>query len=113
VFTVADAAEHVILLVPHEGINHVLNLLDLWLVHLRQEHVAVAINEAHFPLARHLYLVQIHLNDLSRVLNLTRGWLARLDIENTDDLGLRGIDERQNVTTDGQMALIEELNAKA
>ena len=76
VLTVRDAAEHVIRLVPHEGVDHVLNLHDLRLVDFGEEHVTVAINEAHLSLTCHVNLIQIHLNDLRRVINLRSSWFA-------------------------------------
>lgn len=91
VLAVADAAEHIIRFVPHEGINHVLNFLDFRFVNLGQEHVTVAVDEAHLPFTGHFDLIQIHFDDLGRVLDRICRRLTRLDIEDANDLGLSWI----------------------
>jgi len=63
--TVGNSAQHVVLVIPAEGVDHVANFLDLWLVDKRQEHVTIVVNEGEFSLYTHVDLIQLHFDDLS------------------------------------------------
>jgi hypothetical protein len=51
VFTISDGTQHIVLIVPAEGVNHVANLMDFRLMDQSQEHVTVIINKTHLALA--------------------------------------------------------------
>lgn len=84
---VSNSRKHIVLVVPAERINHVTNLLDLWLMDKSKEHIAIAINKAHLTFRSHLDLVKLHLNNLSCVLNSLRSRLARNDIKHSYNFG--------------------------
>ena len=109
---ISNGAEHISALVPQERVSHVLDLLHLWLVHESQEHIAVAVHEAHLALTGHLNLVKLHLDDLSGMLDLLGSRLARHDVEHSHDLGVHGIDQGKDVTGEGQVSLVKELNSE-
>ena len=85
-FTISDGTQHIVLIVPAEGVNHIRNLVYLWFVNKSKEHISVAINEAHFALTRHLDLVKFHLNNVGGMLNLLNRRFARLNVKDTNNL---------------------------
>jgi hypothetical protein len=70
VFTICDSTQHIILIVPTERVYHITNLMDFRFMDKGEEHVTVVIYKTHLALTRHIYLVQFHLNYISRVLDL-------------------------------------------
>jgi len=45
--TVSDSTQHIVLIVPTEGIYHIANLMDFGLMDKSEEHVTVVINKTH------------------------------------------------------------------
>jgi hypothetical protein len=98
VLAVGNSGEHISAIVPLERINHVLNLVDFGLVDQGQEHVAVAVNKAHFTLAGHVNLVQFHFHNFGRVLDLSGFKLSAHNVKNTNSLRSNRVNQSQNIT---------------
>ncbi len=48
---VSNRTQHIVLIVPAEGVHHVRNLVDFRLVDKSEEHITVVINKAHLAFA--------------------------------------------------------------
>ena len=83
------------------------------LVNHGQEHVSVAVDEAHLSLAGHFDLIEIHFQDFSRMLNLAIYWFTTQDIENFHTLWIAWVDDCQDIRAERNMSLIEEFNTKS
>ena len=57
VFGISNSRKHVSFIVPLEGVDYVLDLVDFGFVNQGEEHVSIAVDKTHLSLARHLDLV--------------------------------------------------------
>lgn len=109
---VSDSTEHIVAIVPAERVDDIANLVDLWLVHECQEHIAIVVDEAHFAFRRQRNLVEFHLNDLSGVLDVLGSRLSRNNIENSHYFGRHWVDQGKYIAGERNVASIQKLNAK-
>ena len=82
-------------------------------MHHRQEHVTIAVDKTHFPLARHFNLIQVHLEDLCAVLHWHVGWFATHDVKDLDQLWVRWVNHGENISAQGDVSLIQKLYSEA
>lgn len=99
---IAESSEHIIRIVPGETVDHVADLLGSvsGLVDKGKEHILVAIDEAHLTLTGHRDLVEVHLEDLSRMLNVGVHGVTSTDVVGLHKLGVGRIDDGEHVGTE-------------
>lgn len=84
---VRDSGKHIVLVIPAEAINHIADFMNFRLMNEGQKHISVAVDKAHFSLRRHFNLIELHLVDLSGVLDVLSSHLAGENVEDSNNLG--------------------------
>jgi len=78
-----------------------------------QEHISIAVNEAHFSFTWHFNLVEFHFDNFSRVFNLHIRCLSANNIKYSDYLRISWIDQSKHIRTNWDMSCIQKFNSQS
>mmetsp|Transcript_91519 Transcript_91519/g.262088 ORF Transcript_91519/g.262088 Transcript_91519/m.262088 type:complete len:462 (+) Transcript_91519:224-1609(+) len=106
--------EHVCGVVPHEGVNHGAELLNLGRVHgLGEIKVFVLVKDGNTSVGPGALLVEGDPHNVELVHDRLAQRAPREDIEDADLLGRGGVDEADRVAADAERGMVQELRLQA